>query len=188
MKCLLLLNARRKTILRSGGLLLLMGLSACGFQLRGAAHLPFTTIYLSGAENSTLTNELRRTLRASSDVNFVKTPQEAEAILELTGEQRTKDVLSFNAQGRAREYTLIYSIGLRVHDGKGHDYLKPATLRQTREITFNDGEVLAKENEEALLYRDMQSDLVQQVLRRMSNIKKTTPTFDTPTKAAPPAR
>ena len=147
--------------------------AGCGFQLRGAAHLPFSTVYLNGAENSTLTNELRRILRANSDVKFVNTPQEAEAIVELAAEQRTKDILSFNAQGRAREYTLTLLINLRVHDGKGREFLKPATLKQTREISFNDGEVLAKENEEALLYRDMQSDLVQQILRRVSSIKKT---------------
>ncbi|MFN0162016.1 MAG: LPS assembly lipoprotein LptE, partial [Burkholderiales bacterium] len=33
---------------------------------------------------------------------------------------------------------------------------------------FNDTQVLAKESEEALLYRDMQTDMVQQVLRRLA--------------------
>lgn len=165
-----------------GTCIVLVALSACGFQLRGAAHLPFTAVYLSAAENSTLTNELRRTLRASSDVKFVSTPQEAEAIIDLYAEQRTKDILSFNAQGRAREYTLTLLINLRVHDGKGRDFLKPASLKQTREISFNEGEVLAKENEEALLYRDMQSDLVQQILRRVSSIKAAAPASDMPAK------
>lgn len=146
--------------------------SACGFQLRGSAHLPFSTLYINAAENSTLTNELRRTLRAGSDVILVSTPQQAEAILEISSEQRGKEILSFNAQGRAREYKLNLTLILRVYDAKGYQYIPATPLQQTREISFNDGEILAKENEEGLLYRDMQSDLVQQILRRVSSIKK----------------
>jgi len=119
--------------------------------------------------------ELRRILRANADVQFVNTPQEAEAIIELYGEQRRKEILSLNAQGRPREYKLLLDIYVRVHNGKGQNFIKPSLLQQSREISFNDNQVLAKEAEEVLLYNDMQSDMVQQILRRMSNIKKSVP-------------
>jgi len=156
--------------------LLLLGLCAallpaCGFQLRGAAQLPFKTIYMDNT--SPMAVELRRILRANADVQFVNAPQEAEAIIELYGEQRRKEILSLNAQGRPREYRLLLDIYVRVHNGKGQNFIPPSLLQQNREISFNDNQVLAKEAEEGLLYNDMQSDMVQQILRRLSNIKKT---------------
>ena len=51
------------------------------------------------------------------------------------------------------------------------DHLEPVTVQLKRTITFNEAQVLAKESEEALLYRDMQSDLVQQIMRRLSVVK-----------------
>jgi LPS-assembly lipoprotein len=59
-----------------------------------------------------------------------------------------------------------------VHDGKGADYVPPATILLTRDITFNDSDVLAKETEEQLLFRDMQSDMVQQIMRRLAASRK----------------
>ncbi|HSJ97117.1 MAG TPA: LPS assembly lipoprotein LptE, partial [Myxococcota bacterium] len=52
--------------------------------------------------------------------------------------------------------------------GKGADYLAPSTLELTRDVSFSDAEVLAKEAEEQLLFRDMQTDMVQQVMRRVA--------------------
>jgi LPS-assembly lipoprotein len=67
-----------------------------------------------------------------------------------------------------REYTLRYTVSFRVHDGKGGEFLPVNTVQLTRDITFNDSDVLAKETEEQLLYRDMQFDMVQQVMRRLA--------------------
>jgi hypothetical protein len=38
-------------------------------------------------------------------------------------------------------------------------------------MAFDETQVLAKESEEALLYRDMQADLVQQIMRRLAAVK-----------------
>jgi LPS-assembly lipoprotein len=67
-----------------------------------------------------------------------------------------------------REFRLIYRVGVRLHDGKGADYLAPSALELTRDVSFSDAEVLAKEAEEQLLFRDMQTDMVQQVMRRLA--------------------
>ena len=63
----------------------------------------------------------------------------------------------------------------RVHDGKGGEYVPPSVVQLQRDITYSDSEILAKEAEEQLLFRDMQSDLVQQVLRRLSGAEKPKP-------------
>lgn len=148
-------------------------LSACGFHLRGSngeANLPFKTILLGFADNSTLGAELRRNIRANG-TEVVTDPALAEAILEVVSETRDKVVLSLNSQGRIREYTLFYKFRFRVRDNKGQQLLAPTEITLKREISFNESQALAKEVEEGLLYRDMQSDLVQQILRRLVAIK-----------------
>jgi LPS-assembly lipoprotein len=95
----------------------------------------------------------------------------AAAVLEIVEEVREREVLSVNAQGRAREFLLRLRVVFRVHDGKGRDFLGPTPLAATRDLAFNEAQLLARESEEAHLYLDMQADLVQQMLRRLSVLK-----------------
>lgn len=152
------------------GAALLLPLAGCGFRLRGSAQIPLESLYLNVPENSTLGNALRRTLRAASNVKIVDDPQQAQARFDLLNESREKEVLSINSAGRAREYTLRYRIQYRVHDGQGTDFVAPSELTLKRDISFNEEATLAKEAEEALLFRDMQTDMVQQIMRRLSLI------------------
>ncbi|GAB3539360.1 LPS assembly lipoprotein LptE [Noviherbaspirillum agri] len=149
-------------------------LSACGFQLRGSnggTALPFKTIYVGFAETSPLGTELKRHIRASGDTQVVTDPKAAQVILDVLSESREKAILSKNTQGRVREYTLYYRLGFRVRDNKSRELLAPTEIVLKRDISFNESAVMAKESEEALLYRDMQSDLVQQMLRRLQVLK-----------------
>jgi LPS-assembly lipoprotein len=145
-------------------------LSACGFHLRGSegkAGLPFRTIYLGIPELSPLGVELRRNIRASGDTQIVSDPKEAEAIIEVLQEARDKATLTLNTQGRVREYSLYYRLRFRVTNAKGAELLAPTEITLKRDISFNESQIIAKEKEEEMLYRDMQSDLVQQILRRL---------------------
>ncbi len=142
--------------------------TACGFQLRGQASLPFETLYVAIPEASLLAAELKRNIIAGTHTKLVNSPEQAQAILDLTGEERGKTILSLNTSGRVREFQLRYRLAFRVHDAKGRDYLPQTDIRLTRDISFNDAQVLSKEAEELLLFRDMQSDMVQQILRRLA--------------------
>ena len=158
----------------SVALLSVLVLSACGFRLRGTGPqpvLPFKTLFLSVAEGSPIAVPLRRNLDAMSNIEIVSDRKQADAALEVLNEGRDKQVLSLNSQGRVREYTLLYRANFRVVDKEGRQLLAPTELVIRRIQSFNESQVLAKEAEEATLYREMQSDLVQQVLRRISAIK-----------------
>lgn len=149
-------------------------LSACGFQLRGSNHLaglPFKTIFIGFPETSSLGNELRRNIRGNGDTLIATDAKAAEVVLEALSESREKVVLSLNSQGRVREYSLYYKLRFRVKDNQDREVLAPTEIVLKRDITFNEAQVLAKEREEELLYRDMQSDLVQQIMRRLSAVK-----------------
>ncbi len=152
-------------------------LSACGFALRGSGgsySMPFKSIYLGFADTSALGTELRRNLRAGDRVDVVADMGKADARFEVLSENRAKSILSLNAQGRVREYLLNYTLVFRVLDNKGEELLGPTEIALKRPLTFNETQVLAKEQEEALLYRDMQTDLVQQIMRRLAAVKPTT--------------
>ncbi|PWF48822.1 hypothetical protein C7C56_009965 [Massilia glaciei] len=161
-------------MLRAFALLLLAAMvSGCGFKLRGSDgqfNMPFKSIALGFALTSPLGTELKRNLRAVG-TEVVDDPAKAEALFEVLGETRGKSILSLNAQGRVREYLLTYTLVFRVRDRSGAELLPPTDISLKRSITFNERQVLANESEEALLYRDMQTDLVQQILRRLAAIK-----------------
>jgi len=144
-------------------------LSGCGFQLRGQASLPFSTLFVPGS--SPLAVELKRNVVASTHTRLVDRERDAQAILGFTNEAREKVILSFNSSGLVREFQLRYRVGFRVYDAKGRDYVSASEIQLTRDISFNDAQVLAKESEEQLLYRDMQSDMVQQIIRRIAAAK-----------------
>ncbi len=149
-------------------------LSACGFKLRGSDgqyRMPFHRIYLAFADTSSLGTELRRNLRAGDQVQVVTDAATADALFDVLSETRGKTILSLNSQGRVREYLLTYTLVFRVRDAKGNELLGPTEINLKRPITFNESQVLAKESEEVLLYRDMQTDLVQQILRRLAAVK-----------------
>ena len=145
-------------------------LAGCGFQLRGQAALPFETLHIPGAYP--LAVELRRNVSAASKTRLVDDPDRAQAVFGLTTEVRDKVILSFTSAGKVNEYRLRYRVGFRVTDPKGLQVFLPTSeILLTRDMAYSDAQVLAKENEEALLYRDMQTDMVQQILRRLAAAK-----------------
>jgi LPS-assembly lipoprotein len=140
-------------------------LAACGFHLRGQANLPFETLYVDG--NTSLLVELKRNIAAGTKTQLVDRAGEARAVFAVDHEVREKVILSLDTSGRVREYRLRYRVGFSVRDAKGRDWIEPNEILLTRDISFND-QVLAKEAEEILLYRDMQTDMVQQIVRRLA--------------------
>lgn len=142
-------------------------LAACGFQLRGAQPLPFSSLYVP-ADTWETGALLKRNIRALNSTQLAETPQEAQAVLTLLGEAREKNILSLSGTGRVREYQLRYRLAFKVHDLKGREFIAPTEIVLVRDISFSDERVLAKEQEEALLYRDMQKDMVQQIMRRLA--------------------
>jgi LPS-assembly lipoprotein len=165
----------RRTVLRAAGGLLVAGLlGGCGFQLRGSNGsytMPFKSIYLGFPDTSALGTELKRNLRATDQVVIADKAADAEAQFVVLAETRGKSILSLNSQGRVREYLLSYTLSYTVRDAKGAELVPQTEVSLRRNMAFDETQVLAKESEEALLYRDMQADLVQQIIRRLAAAK-----------------
>jgi LPS-assembly lipoprotein len=179
-------SVRRRSLLLAGAAGLLAG---CGFQLRKAPDFVFASMVLNAPESSPLAAELRRQMAANAKVDVLgpgatvvaaagATPPAAAADqqrgrvqFDLLQEQREKVVVGLNASGQVREYQVRLRIRFRLRGAQGKDLIPDTELLQQRDISFNEGAVLAKEAEEALLYRDMQGDLVQQLMRRLAAVK-----------------
>jgi LPS-assembly lipoprotein len=150
--------------LGSAALLMLAG---CGFQLRQAPTMPFERIQLQGFRaRSPLQEGLRQALGDVATV--VEAPAQAQVVLESTEDTRERSVVATTAAGQVRELTLRVRFVFRLSTPAGRELMPPRELLLSRDLSYNETNALAKEQEEAQLYRAMQSDIVQQVLRRLS--------------------
>jgi LPS-assembly lipoprotein len=166
-----MMGARRAPLCALGRWLLLVSLAAslaaCGFRLRGDVQLPFKTVYISAGGDSAFAAELARLLEGGSKVRITSNPEEADAVIQILAETREKQILTLTRAGTVGEFLLRYRINYRVYDHDKRDLAPPTEILLVRDYSFNSSQVLAKETEETLLYRDMQNDAVQQLLRRL---------------------
>ena len=156
------------------GCFVVMGLSGCGFQLRQSAQLPFKTLFLILPRQSALSTELRRTLATQADLKVLtETPDmaAAEVVLDVMAETRERVVVGLNASGQVRELQLRLRVKFRLRTPQGKVLIPEVELQQQRDLSFLESAALAKEIEENMMYRDMQIDIVQQILRRLAAVK-----------------
>ena len=147
-------------------------LSGCGFRLRGEATLPFESIYVQGAAASPFTIQLKRSITSGTQARITDKPEDAQVVLQIMNEQQEKEILALSGGGRVREFYLRYRVTYRLTDGKRTtEYIAPSAIVLRRELTYSDVEALAKESEEMLLFRDMQSDAARQLLFRLQVVK-----------------
>ncbi len=151
----------------------LAALSACGFRLRGAAIMPFASLFSGFAEGSALGREFNRAMTGNNVkvIDVASDKARADVVLDVLTDTREKSVVSLNASGQVREFQLRMRLKFRLRTQAGRDLIEDTELLATRDISFNESAVLAKEAEEGLLFRDMQSDLVQQLIRRLSAVR-----------------
>lgn len=146
-------------------------LTACGFHLRGEYNVPFTSVFLSTTGSSQVALKLRREL-ANSPTRLMPSAKDAEAQLNISEEKRERIILSLSGAGRVREYQLKLHVRYQLVDNKGGVPIPTSEIQLQRILTYDDSQVIAKQQEEAMLYKDMEEDAASQILRRMSAIKR----------------
>jgi LPS-assembly lipoprotein len=140
---------------------------ACGFQLRGQATYAFNSVYVNAPAFPALAAELRQSLAGAGTATIAETPAAAQVIVDITSLLDDKQVLSLSPGGRVQEYALAKAVGFRVRDPDGREWLTPDEIVVRRTYTYDDTERLAREIQEQRLLRDMQTDAVQQIVRRL---------------------
>ncbi|HEY4066508.1 MAG TPA: LPS assembly lipoprotein LptE [Burkholderiaceae bacterium] len=147
-------------------------LAGCGFELRRAPALRFKTIQLIGfAPRSPLHDELRGNINASTTTTVVDGPAQAQVVLESLDDARQKVVVASTAVGQVTEFQLREHFTFRLRSIGGRELIPRTELTQNRDMSYTESAALGKEQEEAALYRAMQTDIVQQVMRRLASIQ-----------------
>ncbi len=152
--------------------MLATALAACGFQLRGSANYPFDSIFVNAAVSPPFSQELSRALAAASAAKVQNSATNAQVVLDVPSVLDDKEVLSLSAGGSVREYQLTKRVQFRVHDKDGNDWMPAGEIVIRRAYTFNETQVLARDLQEQRLLREMQTDAVQQLVRRLQAARK----------------
>jgi LPS-assembly lipoprotein len=167
------MQTTRRTWLMSTALV--AGLAGCGFELRKPPRYAFSTLFNSIPIVSPFGVMLTRGLESSGQVEVITDPRQierAEVILDQLFELREKVVVGRTATGAIREFQLRLRYRFRVRSRNGIELIPDTEIFLTRDINFNETGALSKESEEALLYKDMENDLVLQIQRRLAAIRQ----------------
>lgn len=144
-------------------------LGACGFHLRGQAHLPaqMARTYVAGlAADAPLRWALDDALRASG-VRVVDSERAASAVLRVESLRSTRSVLSVSADGQVSDYLLVGTLTFAVRATQGDWRIPTQRLQVQRHYSYSDSQVLGKSSEAARLREDMARELANLVLLRL---------------------
>ena len=155
-------------------LFLALALSACGFHLRGhniqEKSFPFSSLFLKTSVQTPFMSDLQNSLELYQ-IKLEASADKADLTFEVVSESSDKQVLALSGAGQVLEFQLRYRVSIRAYDKQLQEWLPSDEITLQRTLSYDAQQVLAKEQEEALLYRDMRSDAVQQVMRRLSRAK-----------------
>lgn len=144
--------------------------AGCGFKLRRLDGMPFASLYIDAPQGGAVAQRIRNALISNRHTRLAAGASEAEAVLQIGPEDRSKTILSLSGAGRVTEYRLGLRLTYSVSDRDGRSLAAPETIELVRDMTYDDSQLLAKAAEEQLLYRDMEDSAAQRIMRRLQNI------------------
>ena len=168
------MNPDRRLLMFAASALLMTSLSGCGFYLRGTtpeSTLAFDSVYLEANRDTPLARELRGAILSQGNTALATDQKAAAVTLRILSEGQEKKILTLNAQGQVREYSLLYRVNFEVADKDNKKLLKPNELALQAFLSFSESQALAKETEERMTYDDLRRDAVSQIMRQLSRIK-----------------
>ncbi len=146
-------------------------LTGCGFELRKVPELQFKTIALQGfAPRSLLLEELRVNLNGSTTTRVVEATDQAQVVFDALLDARERVVTSSTSAGQVRAFQLRTRLRFQLRTPAGAVLLPLSEIALARDMSYSESLALAKEQEEAQLFRAMQSDIVAQVMRRLATV------------------
>ena len=93
-------------------------------------------------------------------------------LLELVGEENEKRILSLSGSGKVNEFELYYRVHYRTRLAGDALWSQVQTVEARRDYSYSDTELLAKQGEEKRLNEDMQNSVLNNLIRRLSALKK----------------
>ena len=168
------MNPTRRLLVSAVSVLIMTCLSGCGFKLRGTtpnSQLSFESVYIETASGTPLERQLRGAILSQGNTVLATDPKTAAVTLRILSEAQEKKILTLNAQGQVREFSLLYRIRFEVADKENKKLLEPNELALQAFLSYSESQALAKETEERMTYDDLRRDAVSQIMRQLSRIK-----------------
>lgn len=156
---------------RGSILLVALALAACGFHRQGVRPVSpvMKLTYLDAKdERSDFLRGLSSALEANG-ATLAATRESATAVLNVERDETGQRVLSVSARNTPTEYEIYYTVTYSVTAG-GEELLAPRTITLTRDYSFNEEALLAKQHEEEFLREALARDLVSQVMRSLASL------------------
>ncbi|HSH86549.1 MAG: LPS assembly lipoprotein LptE [Methylophilus sp.] len=150
-------------------LVLMAALTSCGFQLRQPSPIAFKSVHISGS--ASITKTLVKSL-TEQGIKVASSPEDAELQIDLLKEENEQRILSLSGTGVVREYELYYRVHYRTKATGEPTWSLPLIMESRRDYTYNDANLLAKQQEQKMLTESMQTDVLNGILRRLSALKK----------------
>lgn len=151
--------------------------SSCGFKLRGSFDFIFKSLLILAEQGSVVARSVKSSLDSDNKVQvtlnqvFVEGSSQNEAVLTILSERREKSITALSSSGQITEFQLRFRVVYDVRNSNGKIINPETQIVAQRDFSYNETQALGKQAEEALLYRDLEDDVVQQLLRRLSSIK-----------------
>ncbi len=163
------LRPQRTAILAAAAML---ALGACGFRLAGSEHLPPTLArpYLSVKDPYTdFAREFEHQLKGSGAL-LQPGRQDATATIEVTKDLVEQRTLAVSGRNIPTDYELTYTVTFDV-SGPDAQLLAPQTISISKDYSFEENVLLAKEHEADILREQMARDLAAIAMHRLTRLK-----------------
>ena len=147
-------------------LILTLSIMSCGFQLRGDLDNSFNSIQIDGGSLG-FTKVLKKKYRRSGIE--IKNSY-ADKSIEITKDEFSKSILSLNSTGKVREYQLNYHISYRIKNLSGK-WGSEIRIKSRREYSYDDQNIVAKEQEEINLIKEMREQIIRTMTSQISSVK-----------------
>ena len=141
-------------------------LTACGYHLRGSIALPaaLKNMYAFGMSGA-LNAEMLAVLKAS-DSKMAASPNDAGVVVKVLKEDIRRRVLSVGSTGKSSEVELNYYLRFQFYDNQENPLLEEQTIEISREFFNDQTALLAKENEEVMIQKEIYRQAVRMLMLR----------------------
>jgi LPS-assembly lipoprotein len=147
--------------------LVALALVGCGFQLRGTdLRSSVARVYVDAAPRHGFETPMRLALERAG-VEVLELPAADGLVVDLIDERRDRRSISVSETAVAAEYEVIVGVRYGVRDGAGRQLIEPQWLARERVYRVDRDNILGSSEERALLEREMQSELIQQIIRSL---------------------
>lgn len=151
----------------------LLGLTACGFRLRGTVSIPYKTVFITGQPSPQLKTDLERTIAIGTNSDVVFGPKDADLIIDIISEENSRQILTYTSSGQISAFRLTAKVTFRAFDRTGDEVMPESEIYVVRDLDFSTSTVLASDTQQAQFFVGMRSDLALQILRRIATLGRT---------------